>query len=98
MNTKIYQFYLINVTNLDKSYSQFEQIIGTDGLLTFTSHMCFPVTEYRREGKRMRCQVKGIGIFTFKGGEKMYKPKLLCGGGGGGGRVVDREGKTMKDA
>ena len=45
--------------------------------------MCFPVTEYRRKGKRMRCQVKGIGIFTFKGGEKMYKPKLLCGRGEG---------------
>ena len=89
MNTKIYQFYLINVTNLDKSYSQFEQTYGADRVnwtpLTFTSHMCFPVTEYCREGKTMRCQVKGIGIFTVKGGEKMYN-------------AVDREGETVKDA
>ena len=63
--------------------------------------MCFPVTEYRREGKRMRWQVKGIHWhFLPSRAVKKCTIKTFMWGGGGerGGRVVDREGETVKDA
>ena len=47
----------------------------------------------------MRCQVKGIGIFTVKSGEKMYNQNFYVGRGGGGaaGLWIGR-GETVKDA